>query len=94
MSRATRWWVVFGACNVVVALALIWTTRVVVALERSEQRARAETDYQESLRLAMWRMDSWLALLLAREAARPGSDYRPASEVDGVDGPASSTAAR
>ncbi len=71
MSRAARWWIVFGLCNVVVALALIWTTRVVVGLERSELRARAETDYQESLRLAMWRMDSWLALLLASEAARP-----------------------
>ena len=42
MSRSTRGWVVFAACNVVVALALIWTTRVVVELERSELRARAE----------------------------------------------------
>ncbi|MCP3978537.1 MAG: HAMP domain-containing histidine kinase [bacterium] len=75
MSRAARWWVVFGACNVVVALALIWTTRVVVDLERRELRARAETDYQQSLRLAMWRMDSWLAVLFAREAARPSADY-------------------
>jgi signal transduction histidine kinase len=79
VSRATRWWIVFGACNVVIALALIWTTRVVLDLERSELRARTETDYQESLRLAMWRMDSWLSLLFAREAAQPGveaeSDY-------------------
>ena len=75
VSRAARWWVVFGACNVVVALALIWTTRVVVDLERRELRARAETDYQQSLRLAMWRMDSWLAVLFAREAARPSTDY-------------------
>lgn len=74
MSRARRWWIVFGGCNVVVALALIWTTRVVVDLERGESRARAETDYQQSLRLAMWRMDSWLAVLFAREAARPSTD--------------------
>ncbi len=57
MSRTARWWVIFGACNVVVALALIWTTWVVVDLERRELRARAETEYQQSLRLAMWRMD-------------------------------------
>ena len=75
MSRAARWWVVFGACNVVVALAMIWTTRVVVDLERRELHANAETDYQQSLRLAMWRMDSWLAVLFAREAARPSTDY-------------------
>ncbi len=75
MSRAARWWVVFGVCNVIVALALIWTTQVVVDLERRERQARAETDYQQSLRLAMWRMDSWLAVLFAREAARPGTGY-------------------
>ena len=75
MSRAARWWVVFGVCNVIIALALIWTTRVVVDLERRELQARAETDYQQSLRLAMWRMDSWLAVLFAREAARPSTDY-------------------
>jgi signal transduction histidine kinase len=75
VSRATRWWVVFGACNVIVALALIWTTQVVIDLEHRESHARAETDYQQSLRLAMWRMDSWLAVLFAREAARPGTDY-------------------
>ena len=75
MSRSTRWWIVFGACNLIVALALIWATRVVVDLERRELKARAETDYQQSLRLAMWRMDSWLAVLFAREAARPSADY-------------------
>ncbi|MDH3629007.1 MAG: HAMP domain-containing histidine kinase [Acidobacteriota bacterium] len=86
MSRAARWWVVFGACNVIVALALIWTTRVVVDLERRELAARAETDYQQSLRLAMWRMDSWLAVLFAREAARPSSDYlSPDLESDFVE---------
>jgi signal transduction histidine kinase len=74
VSRARRWWLVFAACNVVVALALVWITRVVLDLERRELAARAETDYQQSLRLAMWRMDSWLALLLAREAARPDTE--------------------
>ncbi len=71
MSRARRWWLVFAACNVMVALALVWMTRSVLDLEQRERAARAATDYQQSLRQAMWRMDSWLALLLAGEAARP-----------------------
>jgi signal transduction histidine kinase len=77
VSRARRWWLVFAVCNVIVALALVWITRVVLDLERRELEARAETDYQQSLRLAMWRMDSWVALLLARAAARPDrqTDY-------------------
>jgi signal transduction histidine kinase len=77
VKRSTRWWLVFAACNVVVAGALVWTSTVVVGLERSELRARAQIDYQESLRLAMWRMDSWLSLFLAHEAARPRIDYQP-----------------
>ncbi len=78
MRRAARWWIVFAACNLVVVAALVRTSAVVVALERSELQARAETDYQESLRLALWRMDSWLSLFLAREAARPS----PPLELD------------
>jgi signal transduction histidine kinase len=77
VKRAARWWIVFGTCNVIVAAALIWITAVVVELERAELRARTETDYQESLRSAMWRMDSWLSVFLAREAARPHLEYQP-----------------
>jgi signal transduction histidine kinase len=77
MKRAAGWWLVFGACNLVVVGALIWTSAVVIRLERSELNARAETDYQESLRLAMWRMDSWLSLFLAREISGP-----PARDAD------------
>lgn len=84
MRRAARWWFVFGACNLVVIAALARISAVVVALERSELQARAETDHQESLRLALWRMDSWLSLYLAREAARPRADdetFDPADDL-------------
>jgi len=73
VRRSVRFWLVFGACSLVVVAALSRMSAVVVQLERSELKARAETDYQESLRLAMWRMDSWLSLVLAREAVRPSA---------------------
>jgi len=76
VTRSARWWLVFAACGLVVFAALLWITRVVLVLERSELEARAESAYQESLRLALWRMDSWLSLFLAREAARPSADYQ------------------
>jgi signal transduction histidine kinase len=59
----------------VVLAALGWITVTVLGLERAEIRARTDAGHQESLRLALWRMDSWLASLLAREAARPYFDY-------------------
>ena len=77
MRRAVRFWLVFAACNLVVGAALVRISAVVVRLERSELQARAETEYQESLRLALWRMDSWLSLFLARQAARPGGESQP-----------------
>lgn len=72
--RSTWWkWFALGAALVIVALA--WVTSAVLDLERSEWAARADARRQEVLRLALWRMDSWLAPRLARESARPYFEY-------------------
>jgi signal transduction histidine kinase len=71
------WWVAYGVCAAVVLVVLGWVTGLVLSLERAEIRARTEAAHQESLRLALWRMDSWLAPWLAQEAARPYFDYEP-----------------
>ena len=75
MKSRRSWWVIYGACAALVMGALLWITVVVIHLERSEVEARAEARHQEALRLALWRMDSWLAPRLAREAARPYYEY-------------------
>ena len=67
MTAGRSWWLVFGACCAAVLAALAWVTATVLRLERAELSARADMTHQESLRLALWRMDSWLAPLLARE---------------------------
>ncbi|MFO1030896.1 MAG: HAMP domain-containing sensor histidine kinase [Planctomycetota bacterium] len=63
-----------------VALALLavvsWLTVVLVRLDRDEVEARRQAVVHERLRLALWRMDSWLAPMLAREGLRPATDYR------------------
>ncbi|MHC4102456.1 MAG: sensor histidine kinase, partial [Planctomycetota bacterium] len=75
MRSRRSWWLAYGVCAAVVLAALGWITVTVLGLERAEIRARTDAGHQESLRLALWRMDSWLASLLAREAARPYFDY-------------------
>ena len=75
MKSRRSWWLIYGACTALVLAALAWITVTVVRLERGELQARAEAEHQEALRLALWRMDSWLAPFLAREAARPYFDY-------------------
>ena len=78
MTRTRRTWCVFGVGVAVVAVALGWMTRASLRLERGEREARAEAAFQETLRLALWRMDSALAPLIAQEAARPPGHYVPA----------------
>jgi len=77
MRPRRRWWVAYGAGAIAVTLGLTWITVTVVRLERAELQARTDAVHQEALRLALWRLDSWLAPLLAREAARPYFDYQP-----------------
>lgn len=78
--RRTAWWLAIGATVVLCALAFI--TWQLVALEKRELEARRSTGFQESLRLALWRMDSALTPILAREAARPYFEYQPFYAAD------------
>ncbi|MEM7227518.1 MAG: HAMP domain-containing sensor histidine kinase [Planctomycetota bacterium] len=75
MSRSRTWWLISGGAAVIVIGALVWISVVVLKLERDEMAARSDAEHQESLRLALWRMDSWLAPHLAREGSRPSADY-------------------
>jgi len=77
MKSRRTWWIIYGLCVAAVIAALLWITVVMLRLEAAERAARGEMEHQESLRLALWRMDSWLAPHLAREAARPYFEYLP-----------------
>jgi signal transduction histidine kinase len=48
-----------------------------LALERAEAKARHQAALEENLQLALWRMDSILAPLIAEESARPYFAYSP-----------------
>ncbi len=62
-------WIIFALCAMLVVDGLGWVTWQGLRLERREREA-------ELLRLALWRMDSELSPLLAREASRPYFHYR------------------
>lgn len=61
---------VFGAI-----LAIAWVTVSTLRLEQREAEARAQNRLNESVRLVLWRMDSALTPIIAREAARPYFEY-------------------
>lgn len=73
--RRVMTWVIFWASVAIALGALAWVTVEVVALERREANSRAQAVRQETIRRALWRMDSRMAPILAIEASRPISDY-------------------
>jgi len=66
---------VFGLCLAVVLAVLGWASVQVLRLDRAEADARLRADQEEAIRLALWRMDSALATLIAQESARPYFEY-------------------
>jgi signal transduction histidine kinase/Tfp pilus assembly protein PilV len=73
---------VFVAGVLLVLGSLGWATFHALRLERLEAEARAQAHYQESIRLALWRMDARITPIIAREAARPYFQYRPFYPAD------------
>ncbi|HEU4417900.1 MAG TPA: HAMP domain-containing sensor histidine kinase [Planctomycetota bacterium] len=76
----TAWRWRAGAWFVATALLLLgvlsWLTATLLQLDRDELQARCQAQLHEKMRLALWRMDSWLSPQFALEAMRPASDYR------------------
>lgn len=70
--RATAWFVVVAG---VMLAVLSWLTVALLQLDGDERDARRQAAAQERMRLALWRMDSWMSPELARESLRPPSDY-------------------
>lgn len=77
MTSSRRMILICAAALLGVALAMGWVTYQAIALDRAERQARADNQHQESIRLALWRMDSQLTAILAREAARPYFEFQP-----------------
>jgi len=74
-AASRRSLVAVGLCAVGVAAALGWATVHALRLERREIEAQSLTRQHDSIRLALWRMDSALTPILARETARPYFHY-------------------
>ncbi len=75
-SRRRATWLVFAGCVAIVAVVLVLVTGQGLRLERRELRARAQAEREEAVRLALWRLDSLVTPIIAREAGRPYFHYR------------------
>lgn len=76
MSNASRFTLLVFLASVATVVALLgYMTARMLDLERDEMRAKFDARQQENLRLALWRMDSVIAPIIAQEAARPYFHY-------------------
>lgn len=86
MKRPWHIWTAFAFCLAVVLSAMSWISLSALRLDRSEVQARRQAALEENVRLALWRMDSALAPLVAQESARPYFSYRTLIPVDLANG--------
>jgi signal transduction histidine kinase len=85
-TRRVMTWGIFWSSVVLAMGALAWVSVEVVSLERREAESRTQATREESIRRALWRLDSMMAPILAIEAARPIEDFSrlQAWSVDGA----------
>lgn len=86
MSRPLHIWIVFCACLGLLLAAMGWVTWNTLALEKARETAAQEADVQESVRLALWRLDFQASSLMIRENARPPRDFRAFYAQEGAVG--------
>ncbi len=75
MKRSWPTWLLFSVALSVVLCAMGWVSLKVLELDESQRQARAQTQREETLSLALWRMESLLGPILAQENARPYFAY-------------------
>jgi signal transduction histidine kinase len=77
MKRPWQVWLAFLLCGAVLVAAMGWLTAHAVRVDRERSFARAEAELEQRVSLALWRMDTKLAPLIAEEVARPHTFYEP-----------------
>jgi len=71
MKRPWQIWLVFVLSLGVVLAALGWVSLIACRLDRTRAEADRQAAIEENVRLALWRMESALGPLIARESGRP-----------------------
>jgi signal transduction histidine kinase len=76
MKRSWTLWLIFAGCATLVIAALAWVSMIVLRLEEAEFASRTHALLEENTRLALWRMETMLAPIVAQENARPYYSYQ------------------
>src|SRR6185503_11573084 len=75
MNRPLVIWSIFGVALALLLAAMTAVSVTAVRLDRAQSEAQRQADFEEKVRLALWRMDSALAPLILQESSRPYFTY-------------------
>lgn len=74
--QGKRGWVIgFALIAALVTGGLAWVTAAALRLEREQSESRAQAELYGKMRLALWRLDSRVFPVLAKEVSRPFHHY-------------------
>ncbi len=76
LRRPWQTWLAFGVGLSLVLTAMAWVSAKVLELDERGQATLARAQFEEKVRLALWRLDSVAAPIIASEAAQPYFTYR------------------
>lgn len=75
MRRPWQTWSLFGMCLAAVVVAMAWISFMALKLDRTETEALRQSALEEDVRLALWRMETILAGIIAQESNLPYFEY-------------------
>ncbi|MCP4898175.1 MAG: sensor histidine kinase, partial [bacterium] len=76
MTRPWQIWILFGAAMVLIVAVMLWGSMTILHLDSEAELARERAAIEEDVRLALWRLDSSVVPIMARENAYPFEAYR------------------
>ena len=77
MRHPWQTWLAFALCAAVLVGTLAGLSSQALELDRADTRSRRQAVLEENSRLTLWRMDSAMAALVARENSHPYYTYAP-----------------
>src|SRR4249919_3971074 len=77
MKRPSQVWLLFAVCVLGAFAGMAWLTRQALDADERRRVAEAEAELEQRVSLALWRMDTELAPIIAEEVIRPSLAYRP-----------------
>ncbi|MBI4027091.1 MAG: sensor histidine kinase [Verrucomicrobia bacterium] len=75
MNRPVSIWIAFGLCLALLLAAMGWLSVTALRMDRAQAEMQRRADFEENIRLVLWRMDSLLTPLIVQENARPYFHY-------------------